>query len=57
MTGKEVKDAAWYYPEPKKAAENIKDHVAFCKICLAGPEPLSLLTKRVDKNKVEISMG
>ena len=23
--------AAWYYPEPKTAAENIKDHVAFWK--------------------------
>lgn len=22
-------DAAWYYPEPKEAAKNIKDHVAF----------------------------
>jgi uncharacterized protein (DUF427 family) len=22
-------DAAWYYPEPKKAAQSIKDHVAF----------------------------
>ncbi len=22
-------DAAWFYPEPKKAAENIKDYVAF----------------------------
>ena len=25
------KDAAWYYPEPKDAAANIKDHVAFWK--------------------------
>lgn len=23
------KGAAWYYPEPKSAAANIKDHVAF----------------------------
>jgi len=22
-------DAAWYYPKPKKAARNIKNHVAF----------------------------
>lgn len=22
-------DAAWYYPDPKSAAENIRDHVAF----------------------------
>jgi len=31
--GKEAKDAAWYYPEPKtdKAAK-LKDHVAFCKL-------------------------
>ncbi len=24
-------NAAWYYPEPKDAAANIKDHVAFWK--------------------------
>ena len=24
-------DAAWYYPEPMKAAAEIKDHVAFWK--------------------------
>ncbi len=23
--------AAWYYPEPKPAAKNIKDHIAFWK--------------------------
>jgi len=23
------KEAAWYYPEPKEAAKQIKDHVAF----------------------------
>ena len=27
--GKTNKDAAWYYPHPKDAAKNIKDHVAF----------------------------
>lgn len=25
------KDAAWYYPEPKEAAQQIKDYVAFWK--------------------------
>jgi len=25
------KDAVWYYPEPKPAAANIRDHVAFWK--------------------------
>ncbi len=29
IDGKVNKDAAWYYPEPKDAAANIKDHVAF----------------------------
>lgn len=29
VDGQENKDAAWYYPEPKPAAANIKDHVAF----------------------------
>lgn len=29
VAGAENKDAAWYYPDPKTAAANIKDHVAF----------------------------
>ncbi len=29
VNGKENKDAAWYYPAPKDAAKQIKDHVAF----------------------------
>jgi uncharacterized protein (DUF427 family) len=29
VDGQENKDAAWYYPDPKPAAANIKDHVAF----------------------------
>ena len=33
-----VEDAAWYYPEPMQAAENIRDHVAFYgnKVEVAG---------------------
>ncbi|MEM9774324.1 MAG: DUF427 domain-containing protein [Chloroflexota bacterium] len=27
--GNSSSNAAWYYPDPKSAAENIKDHVAF----------------------------
>jgi uncharacterized protein (DUF427 family) len=29
VDGQINKDAAWYYPDPKPAAANIKDHVAF----------------------------
>lgn len=29
--GNELQNAAWYYPEPKEKAENIKDYVAFCE--------------------------
>ena len=29
VAGQANKDAAWYYPEPKPAAAEIKDHVAF----------------------------
>ena len=29
VDGAENADAAWYYPEPKPAAAEIKDHVAF----------------------------
>ncbi|KAI0132722.1 hypothetical protein BJ170DRAFT_680599 [Xylariales sp. AK1849] len=28
---KELENAAWYYPETKEKANNIKDHVAFYK--------------------------
>jgi len=31
VNGKQNVDAAWYYPSPKAAAANIKDHVAFWK--------------------------
>ncbi|WP_018621319.1 DUF427 domain-containing protein [Spirosoma luteum] len=31
VDGKTNPDAAWYYPEPKQAASQIKDHVAFWK--------------------------
>ena len=29
--GQVNKDAAWFYPEPKQAAANIKGHIAFWK--------------------------
>lgn len=29
VNGETNKDAAWYYPEPKAAAAEIKDHIAF----------------------------
>ena len=31
VDGQTLKDAAWYYPQPKEKASNIKDHVAFCE--------------------------
>jgi uncharacterized protein (DUF427 family) len=31
VDGKQNKDAAWYYPEPKPAATNITNYVAFWK--------------------------
>lgn len=31
VDGKTNTDAAWYYPDPKPAASQIKDHVAFWK--------------------------
>jgi len=31
VDGEVLSDAAWYYPDPKEAAMNIKDHVAFWK--------------------------
>ncbi|WPP49241.1 DUF427 domain-containing protein [Catalinimonas niigatensis] len=29
VAGEKASDAAWYYPEPKQAAQNIKGYVAF----------------------------
>ena len=31
VNGKENKDAAWYYPQTKEAANNIKGYIAFWK--------------------------
>jgi uncharacterized protein (DUF427 family) len=31
VNGQTNKDAAWYYPEPKPAADNIKGYIAFWK--------------------------
>lgn len=31
VNGQQNKDAAWYYPEPKDAAKEIKNRVAFWK--------------------------
>jgi uncharacterized protein (DUF427 family) len=31
VKGEKNKDAAWFYPEPKDAAKNIKNYVAFWK--------------------------
>lgn len=31
VDGKTNPDAAWYYPEPKQAASQIKDYIAFWK--------------------------
>ena len=31
VNGETNKDAAWYYPDTKSAADNIKSHIAFWK--------------------------
>ncbi len=31
VSGERNANAAWFYPEPKPAAANIKDHIAFWK--------------------------
>ena len=37
VDGKSNLDSAWYYPEPKPAAAEIKDRVAFWKGVQVGP--------------------
>jgi uncharacterized protein (DUF427 family) len=36
VNGETNKDAAWYYPEPKSAAANIKGYIAFWKGVTVG---------------------
>ena len=36
VAGAENKDAAWYYPDPKPAATEIKDRIAFWKGVAVG---------------------
>lgn len=31
VNGSQLKDAAWYYPDPKEEASHIKDYIAFWK--------------------------
>jgi uncharacterized protein (DUF427 family) len=31
VNGERNADAAWFYPQPRAAAQNIKDHIAFWK--------------------------
>ena len=41
VDGKDNPDAAWYYPQPKDAAAEIKDHVAFWRGVTVEGEPES----------------
>lgn len=51
-----MKDAAWYYPEPKEKAQNIKDHVAFCEEIHLPCFCENICSCRFpDKSKVDIS--
>ena len=38
VNGETNKDAAWYYPEPKPAAQEIKDRVAFWRGVKVEPQ-------------------
>jgi uncharacterized protein (DUF427 family) len=56
VDGKEIKDAAWFYPTPKDKAAHIKDHIAFCecKFTIYG----HLNANRVaDGSKVAVSVA
>jgi uncharacterized protein (DUF427 family) len=37
VDGEVNRDAAWYYPDPKPAAANVKDHVAFWRGVVVEP--------------------
>jgi uncharacterized protein (DUF427 family) len=52
VNGKVHKDAAWFYPEPKNAASEIKNYVAFSRVVKVTKEPVSD-TKWSDEVSVE----
>ena len=55
--GTELKDAAWYYPQPKEKAQHIKDHVAFCKSTTKRRKTIETNSDSVtDKTKVNVSL-
>jgi len=51
----ELKDAAWYYPEPKEKANNIKDYVAFCMLILYRPGGGKLTLGNSDTTIVDVT--
>ena len=52
VDGKINKDAAWFYPEPKDAAKEIKDYIAFWRGVKVTKEPVGN-TKWSDEVSVE----
>ena len=52
VDGKTNKDAAWFYPEPKDAAKEIKDYIAFWRGVKVTKEPAGK-TKWSDEVSVE----
>ncbi len=50
----ELKDAAWYYPETKEKANNIKGYVAFCK-CPQIPDIRETTNDCLDKTMVDVT--
>ena len=57
VDGKVIQDAAWYYPEPKDAARNIKGYLAFCgclfHLLFPPPKPKTLPGRRPENSGVE----
>jgi uncharacterized protein (DUF427 family) len=56
VDGTELKDSAWYYPDPFAKAKNIEGYVAFCKLHGSTYFLRDLRTDlSIDKTKVDIS--
>jgi uncharacterized protein (DUF427 family) len=58
VDGRENRDAAWYYPEPKPAAEAVADRVAFWRgVVIEGDAPGGLPAGRRDYRRVPGGAG
>jgi len=52
IDGSSIRDIAWYYPEPKEKAKNIRGYVAFYKVTLVPSSSGPFLAHRETVDRI-----